>query len=154
MHLIHYTINWHLHHIGAAPCQVPLSISTTGHVSARPFSPSKLPLCVWGSGPPSNTWFLGPTRVHIPHGISISPAIFLRAHNRDQQTILLHRLHLASAAMHTPQPFYGPFSGTTRVSRCQKRTSGLYNNTNTNTNDNVYGAVIMARPLREFTRFI
>jgi len=28
---------------------------------------------------------------------------------------------------HTPlQPFYGPFSGTTQVSRCQKRTSGLY----------------------------
>ena len=26
----------------------------------------------------------------------------------------------------TSQPFYGPFSGTTRVSRCQKRTSGLY----------------------------
>ena len=28
----------------------------------------------------------------------------------------------------TPQPFYGPFSGTTRVSRtqCQKRTSGLH----------------------------
>jgi len=26
----------------------------------------------------------------------------------------------------TTQPFYGPFSGTTRVSRCQKRTSGLY----------------------------
>jgi len=25
----------------------------------------------------------------------------------------------------TPQPFYGPFSGTTQVSRCQKRTSGL-----------------------------
>jgi len=25
-----------------------------------------------------------------------------------------------------PQPFYGPFSGTTRVSRCQKRTSGLH----------------------------
>jgi len=25
-----------------------------------------------------------------------------------------------------PQPFYGPFSGTIRVSRCQKRTSGLY----------------------------
>ena len=24
-----------------------------------------------------------------------------------------------------PQPFYGPFSGTTRVSQCQKRTSGL-----------------------------
>ena len=26
----------------------------------------------------------------------------------------------------TPQPFYGPFSGTTWVSRCQKRTSGFY----------------------------
>jgi len=25
-----------------------------------------------------------------------------------------------------PQPFYGPFSGTIRVRRCQKRTSGLY----------------------------
>jgi len=28
------------------------------------------------------------------------------------------------------------------------------NNNTTNTNDNVYGAVIMARPLREFTRFV
>jgi len=26
----------------------------------------------------------------------------------------------------TPQPFYGPFSRTTWVSRCQKRTSGLF----------------------------
>jgi len=26
----------------------------------------------------------------------------------------------------TPQPFYGPFSGTTQVSRCQKITSDLY----------------------------
>jgi len=25
-----------------------------------------------------------------------------------------------------PQPFYDPFSGTTRMSWCQKRTSGLY----------------------------
>jgi len=25
-----------------------------------------------------------------------------------------------------PQPFYGPFSGTTWVSQCQKRTFGLY----------------------------
>jgi len=25
-----------------------------------------------------------------------------------------------------PQPFYGPFSGISRVSWCQKRTSGLY----------------------------
>ena len=27
---------------------------------------------------------------------------------------------------HPPQPFYGPFSGTIWLSRCQKRTSGLY----------------------------
>jgi len=27
---------------------------------------------------------------------------------------------------HTTSPFYGPFSGTTRVCRCQKRTSGLH----------------------------
>jgi len=26
----------------------------------------------------------------------------------------------------TPQPFYDPFSGTTQVSWCQKRTSGLH----------------------------
>jgi len=26
----------------------------------------------------------------------------------------------------TPQPFYGPFSRTTQVSRCMKRISGLY----------------------------
>ena len=26
----------------------------------------------------------------------------------------------------TPQPFYGPFSGTSPVSQCQKRTPGLY----------------------------
>jgi len=26
----------------------------------------------------------------------------------------------------TSQPFYGPFSGTTPMSQCQKRTSGLY----------------------------
>ena len=35
------------------------------------FWSSKLPLHVWGSRPPSNTWFLGPTRLHICHGISI-----------------------------------------------------------------------------------
>ena len=29
-----------------------------------------------------------------------------------------------------------------------------YNNNNHNNQDNVYGAVIMAEPLREFTRFI
>jgi len=33
---------------------------------------------------------------------------------------------LTTTTTHTPQPFYSSFSGTTRVSRCQKRTSGLH----------------------------
>jgi len=32
----------------------------------------------------------------------------------------------SSTVTTTPQPFCGPYSGTTRVSHCQKRTSGLY----------------------------
>ena len=32
--------------------------------------PSQLPLPMGGSGPPSNTWFPGPTRVLNPNGIS------------------------------------------------------------------------------------
>jgi len=36
----------------------------------RPFSPQNCPF-PWGSGPPSNTWFPGPTRVLNPNGISI-----------------------------------------------------------------------------------
>jgi len=43
---------------------------TTG----RPFPPLKLPGCPW-SGPPSNTWFLGPTRLLNPNGMSIGSAI-------------------------------------------------------------------------------
>jgi len=31
-----------------------------------------------------------------------------------------------AAYYHPPQPFYGPYSRTTWVSQCQKRTSGLY----------------------------
>jgi len=41
-----------------------------------PFPPSKLPLCIGGSGPLSNTWFLGPTRVLNPNGILIGAAVF------------------------------------------------------------------------------
>jgi len=38
--------------------------------------PSKLPLPEMGSGPPSNTWFLEPTRVLKPNGISIGSTVF------------------------------------------------------------------------------
>jgi len=37
---------------------------------------SKLPL-LWESRPPCNTWFLGPTLVHTPRGISVSSAVFV-----------------------------------------------------------------------------
>jgi len=40
--------------------------------------------------------------------------------NQIQQKTSMYHTHT-----HT-QPFYGPFSGTTRVSRCQRRTSGVY----------------------------
>ena len=34
--------------------------------------------------------------------------------------------YICAAPPPPPEPFCDPFSGTTRVSRCQKRTSGLY----------------------------
>jgi len=39
-------------------------------------SPSKLPIPMGESGPPSNTWFPGPTRVLNPNGILIGSAVF------------------------------------------------------------------------------
>jgi len=37
-----------------------------------------------------------------------------------------HRYDRYNSTTGKPQPFYGPLSGTTHVSRCQKITSGLY----------------------------
>jgi len=39
------------------------------------FTPHKLSLRMW-IWTPSNTWFLGPTRVHIPNDITIGSAVF------------------------------------------------------------------------------
>jgi len=36
----------------------------------------KLSLSMRGFGPPLNTWFLGPTRIYYPNGISIGSALF------------------------------------------------------------------------------
>jgi len=41
-----------------------------------PFRLQKLRLPMGRYGPPSNTWFLGPTGVHFPNGISIGSAVF------------------------------------------------------------------------------
>ena len=55
----------------------------------------------WGISTPSNTWFLGPTRVHNPNGISIASAVFAgltivadRPTNRPCYSICNNRPHL------------------------------------------------------------
>jgi len=90
--------NRHPHCNTSAPCWVALSMSAVGHVLGWPLLLSKLPLHVWdlypclihdslgplkitashvGSEPLSNTWFLGPTNVHVPNSISIGSAVFV-----------------------------------------------------------------------------
>ena len=82
------------------------------------------------------------------NGISFGSAIFARLTSvtdrltdHATQLVIIGRIyvHTGSTVMRpkkmsfkmaiedtTPQPFYGPFSRTTRVSWCQKSTSGLY----------------------------
>jgi len=45
---------------------------------------------------------------------------------RQKKAIAAFYIHNQTPAPQPPQPFYGPFSRTTRVSRYEKRTSGLY----------------------------
>jgi len=61
------------------------------------------PFHVRGSGPPSNTWFFGPTRVIKPNGISIGAAIFAgltsvtdRPTNRQTESVGNNRPHLST----------------------------------------------------------
>ena len=76
-----------------------------------PHSPSKLPLPMGRSGPPSNTWFPGPTRVLNPNGISMVQ-LFLQGSlvwQTDRQTdrptdhatrsVTIGRIHVHSTAM-------------------------------------------------------
>jgi len=48
---------------------------------------AQLPLPMEGSGPPSSTWFLGPTRVLSPNGISIGAAVYARLNSVIDQQI-------------------------------------------------------------------
>jgi len=101
--------NWHLHCTDAAPWWVALSISTTRHVWSRPWPSlfvSKLPHNERESEPPSNTWFLGLTRVHIPNVTSIGSAVFARLKvvtdrptDRPRYSVCSNKPHLASPAM-------------------------------------------------------
>jgi len=64
---------------GGAPCRVALNTSIVGHVQAcpglAPFRFQNYPPARIGIWTPSNTWFFGPTRVHIPNGISMGSAV-------------------------------------------------------------------------------
>jgi len=49
-------------------------------------------------GPPSNTWFLGPTRVLDPNGISIGAAVFAWLTSvTDRQSVTTGRFYVRSA---------------------------------------------------------
>ena len=83
MHAILYTLQW------AAPSLIKI-VPSHG-----------------GSGPPSNTWFLGPTRVHNPNSISMASAVFvgltivmdrLTDHTTLSVTIIVH-VYVHSTAM-------------------------------------------------------
>jgi len=76
------------------PESIPHTYTHTASRSVRPFlhnSRQKVPILYngqpfplkiapshWGSGRPSNTWFLGPARVHTSNDMSIGSAVFSR----------------------------------------------------------------------------
>jgi len=71
----------------------------------RPF-PLSIASSHWGSGPRSNTWFPGPTQVHIPNDISIGSAVFARLTivadrqtNRPRYSVCNNRPRLRCTAM-------------------------------------------------------
>jgi len=71
----------------------------------RPF-PHKIAHSHGGSGPPTNTWFLGPTWVHNSNSISIGSAVFAgltivtdRPTDRPRYSVCNNRPHLRSTAM-------------------------------------------------------
>jgi len=66
------------------PQHLLLTQSNAFHDGGRT-SELPLPMGAGGSRAPLNAWFLGPTRVQNPNGISIDSAIF-RAHSCLQQT--------------------------------------------------------------------
>jgi len=94
--LVHNPNDIRFSHFCTDDCRVSLYFGT-------PFSPSKLPLPTGRSGPPSNTWFLGPTRVLNPNGISIGSATFAgligvtdRPTDHATQSVTIGRIYVRS----------------------------------------------------------
>jgi len=80
-----YTLQW------AVPFPLKIPPSHGGYEQwAAIFPPQNFPF-PWGMWTPSNTWFLGPTQVLNPNGISISSAILQGSllSQIDRQTTLL-----------------------------------------------------------------
>jgi len=61
-------------------------VLSASHLPCRHCIPLKIVPLHRGSGPPSKTWFLGPTRIHNPNSIFISSAVFNRAEDCDRPT--------------------------------------------------------------------
>jgi len=73
--------------------------------TSRPFLSKNCPL-PWGIWTPSNTWFLCPTRVLNPNGISIGFAVFAgltsvtdRQTDHATRSVTLDRIYVRSTAM-------------------------------------------------------
>jgi len=62
---------------------------------------------------------------HKPLMRQLIPAV-LEIKRTQNLHLRTHQSDITFTTTTTPQSFYGPFSRTTRVSRCQKRTCGLY----------------------------
>jgi len=92
-----------------------LTVGRKMHTKLCPFT--------WVSGFPSNIWCLSPVRVHIPNGTAaVCPYYgFKIMANRHTETNTVQANTKITLYTYT-QPFYGPFSGTTRVSRYQQVT--------------------------------
>ena len=72
----------------------------------------------------SSCWDEGPSQNHRTTGMHRDRSMQCSKFSNNSWSVVTDDNH---AHTHTDtQPFYGPFSRTTHVSRCQKRTSGLY----------------------------
>jgi len=133
-------------HTAHASLGLPESTAKTANRSVQPFfaqltaesrytmghpSPSQLPLPIWGSGPPSNTWFPGPSRVHKQ--ISIGSSVFADVHttptdrptDHATRSVTIDRICVSSIAMWSSNNMTS-LSITGRRHGCCVRTTRVY----------------------------
>ena len=79
MHIVQW--QWKTFHLnGVRICSTGTSLFSTAWLWRNRclFISGELPPPLGGSGPPPNTWFFGPTRVHNPNGTSIRSFVSLQ----------------------------------------------------------------------------